>query len=55
MFANLEEAINYCDDLKGKEVEISEYKVIVKNTSKWIYLNEAGLDYGLEVYDSLKE
>ena len=41
-FANLEDAINYCYDLKEKEVGIWEYKVIVKNSSKWIYPNETG-------------
>jgi len=50
-FVNLEDAINYCYDLKEKEVGIWEYKVIVKNSSKWIYPNEAGLDYELEIYD----
>lgn len=42
-FANLEGAINYCYDLKEKEVGIWEYKVIVKNPSKSIYPNQAGL------------
>ena len=50
-FVNLD-AVNYCYDLKEKEVGIWEYKVIVKNSSKWIYPNEAGLDYTLEIYDS---
>ena len=54
-FVNLEDAINYCYDLKEKEVGIWEYKVIVKNASKWIYPNEAGLDYELEIYDALRE
>jgi hypothetical protein len=54
-FVNLEDAINYCYDLKEKEVGIWEYKVIVKNSSKWIYTNEAGLDYELEIYDALRE
>jgi hypothetical protein len=43
-FVNLEDAIDYCYDLKEKEVGIWEYKVIVKNSSKWIYPNEAGLE-----------
>lgn len=54
-FANLENAINYCYDLKEKEVGIWEYKVIVKDSSKWIYPNEGGLDYELEIYDSFRE
>ena len=54
-FANLEDAINYCYDLKEKEVGIWEYKVIVKNSSKWIYPNETGFDYVLEIYDSIWE
>jgi hypothetical protein len=36
-FANLEDAINYCYDLKKKEVGIWENKVIVKNSSKWFF------------------
>jgi hypothetical protein len=36
-FANLEDAINYCYDLKEKEVGIWENKVIVKNSSKWFF------------------
>jgi predicted transcriptional regulator len=35
-FANLEDAIKYCYDLKEKEVGIWEYKVIVKNSGKGI-------------------
>ena len=54
-FDNLEDAINYCYDLKEKEVGIWEYKVIVKNSSKWIYPNDSGLDYELEIYDALRE
>jgi hypothetical protein len=33
-FANWEDAIKYCYDLKEKEVGIWEYKVIVKNSGK---------------------
>jgi hypothetical protein len=36
-FANLEDAINYCYDLKEKEVGIWENKAIVKNSSKWLF------------------
>jgi hypothetical protein len=54
-FVNLEDAINYCYDLKEKEVGIWEYKVIVKNSSKRIYPNDSGLDYELEIYDALRE
>jgi hypothetical protein len=54
-FDNLEDAINYCYDLKEKEVGIWEYKVIVKNPSKWVYPNQAGFDYVLEIYDSIRK
>jgi hypothetical protein len=48
VFANLEYAIDYCYELKEQEVGIWGYKVIVKSTIKWIYLNEAVLNYELE-------
>ena len=54
-FANLEGAIKYCYDLKEKEVGIWKYKVIVKNSDKWIYPNEAAFDSVLEIYDSIRE
>lgn len=53
MFANLN-AIDYSYELKCK-VGIWKYKVIVKSTSKWIYFNEPGLEYSLEIYDFHKE
>ena len=55
VFANLEDVIDYCYELKEKEVGIWGYKVIVKSTSKWIYFNETGLEYSLEIYDFHKE